>query len=130
MIFETWAEKAKPENQTEMNRRYRSLSESLGVLLAPIGEVWSNVLSVGNIELYFRDGEHASAIGDFLIAMVLTKTITGKLPDGKFRTALDFTVPLEFQSVKEDASEEEIILGSEIVSLIRENIQNVFVNKA
>ena len=93
-----------------MNRRYRSLSESLGVLLAPIGEVWSNVLSVGNIELYFRDGEHASAIGDFLIAMVLTKTIPGKFPDKKFRTALDFTVPLEFQPVKEDTSEEEIIL--------------------
>ena len=130
VIFETWAEKAKPENQTEMNRRYRSLSESLGALLAPIGEVWSNVLGVGNIELYFRDGEHASAIGDFLIAMVITKTITGKLPDKKFRTALDFTVPLEFQPVKEDTSEEEIILGSEIVSLIRENIQKVFVNKA
>ena len=42
----------------------------------------------------------------------------------------DIREPLEFQPVKEDASEEEIILGSEIVSLIRENIQNVFVNKA
>ena len=42
----------------------------------------------------------------------------------------DIREPLEFQPVKEDTSEEEIILGSEIVSLIRETIQNVFVNKA
>lgn len=30
VIFETWAEKAKPENQEAMNRRYRSLAENQG----------------------------------------------------------------------------------------------------
>ena len=35
----------------------------------------------------------------------------------------------EFQPVKEDTSEEEIILDSKIVSLIRENVQKVFGNK-
>ncbi len=122
VIFETWAEKIKPENQVEMNRRYRSLATKLDAKLAPIGEVWSEVLKNCDLELYFRDGEHASEVGDFLVAMVLTKAITGKLPKENFTTALDFSVPEQFQPVKENVQDEFIELEPAEVSMIREQV--------
>ena len=122
VIFETWAEKAKPENQIEMNRRYRSLATKLDARLAPIGELWSEVLNSSDVDLYFRDGEHASAIGDFLIAIVLTKVIAGKLPKESFKTAFDFTVSEQFQPVKENVQDEVVELEAAVISLIREQV--------
>lgn len=124
VIFETWAEKSKPENQVEMNCRYRNLAIKLDAKLAPIGEIWTETLNSSDIELYFRDGAHASAVGDYLIAMVLTKVITGKLPDENFTTAFDFTVPDKFQPVKENVQDEVINLAPEVVSIIREQVSN------
>lgn len=122
VIFETWAEKAKPENQIEMNRRYRSLATKFDARLAPIGELWSEVLNSADVDLYFRDGEHASAIGDFLIAIVLTKVIAGKLPKESFKTAFDFTVSEQFQPVKENVQDEVVELEAAVISLIREQV--------
>ncbi|MBQ6065882.1 MAG: hypothetical protein IJK89_03595 [Clostridia bacterium] len=127
IIFETWAEKAKPENQTEMNRRYRTLAAKTGARLAPVGEVWSAVSAdlkdASNADLYFRDGEHASPVGDYLIAMVLTKTITGRLPERNFLKAFDFSVPERFQPVKESASDETVSIPPEIAETIRRRIE-------
>lgn len=122
VIFETWAEKVKPENQAEMNRRYRALAGKLDAKLAPIGEVWNEVRNSSDLELYFRDGEHASAVGDYLIAMALTKVLTGALPGESFRTAFDFTVPEDFQPVKEDVSQEIVELDAGAVAKIREAV--------
>lgn len=122
VIFETWAEKVKPENQKEMNRRYHKIAEDNGVILAPVGEVWEKTLSEleGDADLYFTDGEHASAIGDYLVAMILVKTITGKLPEESFVKSFDFTIPDEnWQPVKEDISDEEVQIPMEVVSVIR-----------
>ncbi len=125
VIFETWAEKSKPENQVEMNRRYRSLAAKLDARLAPIGEVWNDVLNSSDMELYFRDGAHASAIGDYLIASVLTQVITGKLPNDSFTTAFDFTVPVNFQPVKENVQDEMVELDPEIISKIRSSVSKI-----
>ena len=122
VIFETWAEKVKPENQKEMNRRYHKIAEDNDVILAPVGEVWEKTLSEleGNADLYFTDGEHASAIGDYLVAMILVKTITGKLPEESFVKSFDYTIPGDnWQPVKEDISDEEVQLSKELVSVIR-----------
>ena len=122
VIFETWAEKVKPENQKEMNRRYHKIAEDNGVIIAPVGEVWEKTLSEleGDADLYFTDGEHASAIGDYLVAMILVKTITGKLPEESFVKSFDFTIPGDnWQPVKEDVSDEEVQIPMEIVSVIR-----------
>lgn len=123
VIFETWAEKKKPENQVEMNRRYQSLSETQKVLLAPIGEVWSKTmkeLADLGVDLYFRDGEHASAVGDYLVAMVLTRTITGKLPAEDYLQAFDFTIPdSSWIPVKESVEEENITLSKDVAAVIR-----------
>lgn len=84
VIFETWVEKVKAENQIEMSRRYQSIANENDALLAPIGEVWSAVMDevqdVFGAYLYFKDDEHSSVIWDYLVAMVLTKVITGNLP--------------------------------------------------
>lgn len=125
IIFETWAEKAKPENQAKMNKRYRAIAEQQGVTLAPIGEVWERVLNmlsdIPEADLYYRDGAHASAVGDYLAATVLTKVITGKLPKEDFLTAFDFSLPDdEWLNVKENVKEEILSLPKEVVQVIRD----------
>ena len=130
VIFETWAEKAKLENQVEMNRRYQSLAKETSALLAPIGEVWSAVKpelqDKYGVDLYFRDGEHASAVGDYLVAMVLTNVITGKLPKQDFLKAYDFTVPGEaWFPVKEDVEKEVVSIPEYIVEIIRKYISSM-----
>ena len=77
----TWAEKAHPENQQKMIDTYTKLAEMTGALLAPAGKVWQEIREKDpEIELYYRDGEHASPYGDLLIAMVLVRTLTGAVP--------------------------------------------------
>ncbi len=130
VIFETWAEKVMPENQAEMNRRYRSLSKEKGALLAPIGEVWSaakeELQERFGADLYFKDGAHASAIGDYLIAMVLTKALTGKLPSKKFLDAYDFSLPdSSWIPVKEDVADELITIAPEVAEVIRKCAESV-----
>lgn len=131
IIFETWAEKDKPENQQEMNRRYRKIAEDEGVKLAPIGKIWSAVLKELEAEvdadLYYKDGAHASGIGDYLVAMTLTKTITGKLPDEKFCVSFDFTLPDDnWNHVKLSLEDEQITIPENIASIIRDNIEKAF----
>ena len=130
VIFETWAEKKKPENQAEMNHRYQNLAKKTGALLAPIGGVWSAVMpelqDKYGVDLYFRDGEHASAMGDCLVAMVLTNVITGKLPKQDFLKAYDFTVPREaWFPVKEDVEDEAVSVPKNIAEIIRKHISNM-----
>ncbi|MBQ7147414.1 MAG: hypothetical protein IJR96_01555 [Pseudobutyrivibrio sp.] len=125
VIFETWAEKLHPENQPEMNRRYHKIAEDNDVLLAPVGEIWEKTLAEleGDADLYFTDGAHASAVGDYLIAMTLVKTITGKLPDDSFVKSFDFTIPGDnWQPVKEDISDEEVQMDDEVVNIIRRKL--------
>ena len=127
VIVETWAEMIKPENQAPMNRRYRKIASEQNVLMAPVGEVWEKVLPVlkekADADLFFRDGEHASAVGDYLAAMVIVKTITGKLPDLEFRKTFDFTRPDdEWQPVKENVEEEIVELPEEVVNIVREQV--------
>jgi hypothetical protein len=127
VIFETWSEKIKPENQLEMNRRYQNLSKEQGALLAPIGEVWSAVMQefqgVFDEDLYYRDGEHASAVGDYLTAMVLTRVITGKLPGQDFLKAYDFTIPDErWFPVKENVEDEVVTISKDVADVIRKHV--------
>ena len=77
----TWAEKAHPENQQKMIDTYTELAEQTGALLAPAGKLWQYIRSAyPDIELYYKDGEHASPYGDLLIAMTLVHSLSGKTP--------------------------------------------------
>lgn len=68
VLYMTWAEKAKPRNAAPMIDCYRSLAERYGTLLAPVGEIFERFRGT-DIELYWRDGEHASPYGSWLIAL-------------------------------------------------------------
>ena len=127
IIFQTWAEKAKPENQLEMNDRYRKLAKNQDVLLAPVGEVWSaakeELESKYDVDLYYVDGAHASAIGDYLVAMVLAKVIIGQLPSNDFVKTFDFSLPNnDWNSVKENVDEEIMSVPSEVAAAIRKYV--------
>ncbi|MBP0968846.1 MAG: hypothetical protein J5744_01745 [Oscillospiraceae bacterium] len=124
VIFETWAEKAKPYNQAEMTRRYRDLTQRTGALLAPIGETWERVMRDHlDIELYWKDGEHASPAGDYLAALVITRTLTGKVPGTDLNEALDFSPEEGFQPVREDPEDERITLPDGIIRAFHEALE-------
>ena len=76
VMYMTWAEKRFPENQEKMSRAYEETAQEMGYLLAPVGNVWQNVLkNEPDIQLYDTDGEHASKAGSFLAACVIYKAI-------------------------------------------------------
>ncbi len=96
VLYMTWAEKAMPENQQKMIDAYEELAEKTGALCAKAGVVWQNVRNTHpDIELFFKDGEHASPYGDLLIASVFVKTLR---PEAKLRvpdSLIDFQVHFE-----------------------------------
>ncbi len=125
VIFETCAEKAMPEHQTEMNRRYRFIAEDTGSRLAPIGEAWEKAAKSSDIELYWRDGEHASPEGDYLTALVITKTITGKMPGRSFCSAYDFSLPEGAFKLRENVQDEHIELPKDVVSVFHDIVDGL-----
>ena len=127
VIFETWAEKDKPEDQQEMNRRYRNIARDHGALLAPIGEIWSaakvELQNLFGVDLYYADGAHASATGDYLIAMTLTKVITGKLPSADFLKTFDYSLPgSEWRHINEYIDDEVVHVSLQVAETIRKHI--------
>ena len=86
VLYMTWAEKRQPENQAKMIETYEALARETHARLAPVGVVWQRLQKAHpGLELFYKDGEHASPYGDLLIAAVLCREITGRadilLPD-------------------------------------------------
>ncbi|MDD2973114.1 MAG: hypothetical protein PHE02_13405 [Lachnospiraceae bacterium] len=133
VLFMTWAEEKKPENQQQMIDVYSRLAQSTGALLAPVGAIWQQVQKrYPDISLYWkRDGAHASPYGDYLIAATLYQTITGGDLEILSDTGLDFgaAMDIDFQSptVCEQPKEILISLESDKVQKIKEIIKNFIV---
>ena len=107
VVYMTWAEKRFPENQQQMIDTCNELAQKHDALLAPVGAIWQRVQNeCPDIELYFRDGEHAGPYGDFLIASVFCKLLTGKLSDETAGYGFDFLqnepINMELATVIED----------------------------
>lgn len=101
VLFMTWAEKRKPENQQRMIDTYTKLAAETGALLAPIGCIWQEVrVRYPEIELYYADEAHASVYGDYLIAATFFAVIAGGDVLQLDASALDFTKnkTLDFES--------------------------------
>ena len=76
VAYMTWAEKRFPENQERMSRAYEEMADELNCILAPVGRVWQSFRKENpDIELYDKDGEHASKSGSFLAACTICKAI-------------------------------------------------------
>lgn len=87
LLVETWAEQAAPAHQQPMTDAYRTLSAKYGVTLVPVGSIWEELRhSHPEIPLFWKDGEHASPCGDYLIAAALCGVISGD-PDRIYGTA-------------------------------------------
>ena len=76
IIYETWARKSEPENQTHMNEVHNSIACEFGALLAPVGEYWWRYKeSWPELEIYAEDGQHASEAGSDFAAKYIWETI-------------------------------------------------------
>ena len=78
-----WAEKRDPAHQKGMYDIYNTLSEKFGVKLTVAGNVFEDVFyNHPEIDMYWRDGEHASPYGSYVIAMAAYAAIFGESVKG------------------------------------------------
>ncbi|MBR6609469.1 MAG: hypothetical protein IKK99_04545 [Oscillospiraceae bacterium] len=78
-----WAEKRDPDHQKGMYDIYNTLSEMYGVKLAYAGNVFEDVFyNYPEIDMYWKDGEHASPYGSYTIAMAVYAAIFGESVKG------------------------------------------------
>ena len=79
ILYMTWSEKINEAGQARMANAYWKLAEKTGAKVAPVGLAgWKVYHQDPEIELYFTDGEHASAAGSKLAAYTLFSTIMEK----------------------------------------------------
>lgn len=83
VVYMTWSAKEDPEGQQELTEAFHHLAEKERALLAPAGAVWAVIRRERpEVELYFRDGRHASPLGSAIAAASIFWAITGAaLPD-------------------------------------------------
>lgn len=123
VVYMTWAEKRFPEHQQIMIDTCEQLAREHDALLAPIGRIWQQLQqSCPELELYHTDGEHAGPYGDFLIAVVLCKLLTGDVAPAVSGMGLRFLGggPLEFRkpTVLEDKAQIETALDKSLTDAI------------
>ena len=76
VIYGTWAKKEEEPVQTVMNEVNRKLAEDLDALYAPVGESWwTYKASRPDMEMYEKDGSHASKHGMEFAAKIIWSTI-------------------------------------------------------
>ena len=84
--YATWARKAKPEQQVELDKSYAACLAECGGRLAPVGDAWQLVIgqkdAKDRVELYDKDGSHPSPAGSYLAGLVMYATLTGNSVEG------------------------------------------------
>lgn len=76
VIYMTWARKAEPELQDYMTDVHTRMVEEIDALLAPVGEKWWEYQKEHpDVEMYFKDGAHASAEGSGFAADIIYSVI-------------------------------------------------------
>ena len=79
LLIETWAERDFPEHQENLSRANMMVAEKIGAQLAPVGTVWAKIRAEHpDIDLFWKDGEHAGMYGDLIIAGILCRMVTGR----------------------------------------------------
>ena len=113
VLYMTWAKKDEPEKAPYISGIYRTLAKRYGTLLAPMAEIFDDVMREHpEIDLFWHDGSHASSYGDYLIAATLALLLTGsadadKLPDRLIDFQVRFSREADPHAI-EDAEEAEI----------------------
>ena len=113
VLVETWAERAAPENQQVMRQAYETLAEKFGLTLVPVGRIWEHLRREhSEMELFWKDGEHASVYGDYLIAVTLCAVLSGKPGHRYAARAHSFLRSGEF-----DLEQPDLILSRELAEV-------------
>ncbi len=124
VLYMPWAEKRFPENQEKITDCMQRLGREYGIEVAPVGLVWKEMLAVHpEIDLFWRDGEHASPAGDYLIALVLAMCVYKRTDFAWPSAAHDFALGLpeiDFKHLvlQEDPSKTAFELDDDTVSAI------------
>ncbi|MEG1782509.1 MAG: hypothetical protein RR253_04590 [Oscillospiraceae bacterium] len=85
-----WAEKRDPAHQKGMYEIYNEFSEKAQVKLSCVGNVFEDVFyNHPEIDMYWRDGEHASPYGSYVIAMcaysaIFSQSVKGLAPNSYY----------------------------------------------
>ena len=83
IFYMTWAAHRRPDTQDEITSVYRRIADQHNAILAPVGEAWRKVFETGEgIQLHDSDGRHASPVGSYLAACVLTSVMTNRPANG------------------------------------------------
>jgi hypothetical protein len=81
-IFSSWAPQKLFKYQEGLTKAYLKLSREINAKVLPIGSAWNLAKNLRpSIGLFISDGRHPSTIGTFLTACVITKILTGEIPD-------------------------------------------------
>lgn len=76
VIYSTWAKKDEEPEQERMNAAHEKITEEIGGILAPVGQNWWNYKkSRSDIEMYYKDGAHASEHGSEYAAKIIWESI-------------------------------------------------------
>ena len=76
VIYMTWAKKDEEFNQERMTLAHEQIADALGMLLAPVGKYWWEYMrSYPDIEMYYKDGQHASPDGSRFAAKYIWNAI-------------------------------------------------------
>ena len=98
-FFSEWGLQNVADSTARTDRIYRQMSEASGALHIPVGLVWEKVLQDSpNLPLYDFDGNHQSALGADLTALVIACSLCNT-PPTSFRSYIPKTASQEQWSV-------------------------------
>jgi hypothetical protein len=81
-LYETWARKTAPEQQTVISGVYTSIGQEVEATVVPVGRIWAKIQQqYPQWDLYDTDGSHPSRWGTFVAASVFANTLLGELPE-------------------------------------------------
>jgi hypothetical protein len=130
LLYMPWAEKRFPENQVKITDCMEQLGREFDIEVAPVGLVWKEMLATHpEIDLFWKDGEHAGPVGDYLIAQVLAMCILKKTEFAYPAKMRDFFQGLEIDRSNlrliEDAEKVPVDIDDETVSAIAQTAARV-----
>ena len=135
VLFSTWAKRSEPNMAEVMSRFYRALSRETGALLAPIGDLFAKAQAERpEIDLFWKDGAHASPYGSWLCAAVFAAMMCGSrgiadLPCEGFDFDPHFVGKGEMPAAIEDADAEAVRLDLEKTRALGDMIESVLFGK-
>ena len=133
VLYMTWAKKGESERLPEIASAYRALAEKYNTMLAPVGELFETLrISHPEIELYYRDGAHASGYATYMIAAAFASLLTGqtelfRLPN---RT-IDFSAQFDELHPKAEENPEKLScpIDPEIASILNRTVEAMLLRK-